>query len=357
MKSSNLSILISKSNTLKTKPDSKALGFGKYFTDHMFIAKYSTLKGWYEASVCPYAPFSLDPGASVLHYGQALFEGMKAFKQKNGKIVLFRPDFNWQRMTEGAERLCMPSPPKELFIEGIRQLVKIDAEWIPQQPGSLYIRPTLIGTEAFLGVRPSDEILFFIILSPVGNYYAEGTLPIKIWIEKKYLRAAPGGLGATKAAANYASSLKAALEAKKKGYAQVLWLDHTREYIEEVGTMNVFFVFENEIVTPSLDGTILGGSIRASVIEILKSWNLPIVERKLKLDEVIRASENGTLKEAFGTGTAAVITRIGEFASESLQIHLDSKKKDSLAQKIHEELADLQFGFKEDSQGWLSEVF
>lgn len=350
------SITLTSATNYKSKPEPSALGFGKYFTDHMFIAKYSGSKGWTGAEVLPYAPFQLDPGASVLHYGQALFEGMKAFKQVDGKIVLFRPEFNWKRMSEGADRLCMTFPPKELFLEGIQQLVKADASWIPSAPGSLYIRPTLIGTEAFLGVRPSDEILFFVILSPVGNYYAEGTAPIKIWIEKNYLRAAPGGLGSTKAAANYATSLKAALEAKKKGYSQVLWLDHLREDVEEVGTMNVFFVFENEIVTPSLDGTILGGGVRSSVIEILKSWNLPIVERKLKLAEVIQASKNGTLKEAFGTGTAAVISPIGELASDETKIILNHNQIGPIAQKLYTEMTDIQFGRKKDERGWLSEV-
>ena len=354
MKPTSISIL--KSTTNKVKPDSKTLGFGKYFTDHMFVAKYTASKGWHEATVGPYSPFQLDPGASVLHYGQALFEGMKAFRQESGKVVLFRPDFNWQRMTEGAERLCMQAPPKDLFFEGVNELVKTDVSWIPSGPGSLYIRPTLIGTEAFLGVRPSDEILFFVILSPVGNYYAEGTAPIKIWVETKYVRAAPGGLGSTKAAANYANSLKAALEAKNKGYSQVLWLDHTRELIEEVGTMNVFFVFENEIVTPSLDGTILGGGVRASVIELLKSWNLPIVERKLKLSEVQAAAKNGTLKEAFGTGTAAVISPIGELATETMKIELNQGAIGELSQRIYTELTDIQFGKKPDKFGWLKEI-
>ncbi len=352
----HLSIAKTSATSLKVKPELTKLGFGKYFTDHMFVARFTSAKGWTGAAVVPYGPFQLDPGASVLHYGQALFEGMKAFKQSDGKIVLFRPEYNWQRMNVGAERLCMNCPPKDLFLEGIKELIKADASWIPEEPGSLYIRPTLIGTEAFLGVRPSDEILFFVILSPVGNYYAEGSAPIKIWIEKNYLRAAPGGLGATKAAANYATSLKAALEAKKKGYAQVLWLDHLRQDVEEVGTMNVFFVFENEIVTPSLDGTILGGGIRSSVIEMLKSWNLPIVERKLKLTEIIKASENGTLKEAFGTGTAAVISPIGELASEDIKIILNEGLVGPLAQKLYSELTDIQFGRKRDQWNWLTEI-
>ncbi|MBC7742639.1 MAG: aminotransferase class IV, partial [Bdellovibrionaceae bacterium] len=202
MKSTPISLV--KSQNLKSKPSVETLGFGKYFTDHMFTAKFSTEKGWHSASVSPYKSFEIDPGASVLHYGQALFEGMKAFRQENVNVVLFRPEYNWQRMVEGAERLCMDAPPKELFLNGIKELVKMDLDWIPKQPGSLYIRPTLIGTEAFLGVRPSNETLFFVILSPVSSYYAEGSAPINIWVETKYLRAAPGGLGNTKAAANYA---------------------------------------------------------------------------------------------------------------------------------------------------------
>ncbi|MBC7458420.1 MAG: branched-chain amino acid aminotransferase [Bdellovibrionaceae bacterium] len=347
-------ITIEKNTQFKTKPDMNTLGFGKYFTDHMFTAKYTSKKGWHEAHVGPYKMFEIDPGASVLHYGQALFEGMKAFRQENGKIVLFRPEFNWKRMVAGAERLCMEAPPEDLFINGIKELVKIDQDWIPKQPGSLYIRPTLIGTEAFLGVRPSDEILFFAILSPVSSYYSEGSSAINIWVETEYLRAAPGGLGATKAAANYACSLKAALEAKKKGYSQVLWLDYSREYIEEVGTMNVFFVFENEIVTPALDGTILNGGVRTSVMDLLKSWNLPIVERKLKISEVLTAKKNGTLKEAFGTGTAAVITPIGELASTDWKISISSTgQKGELSQKIYDELVGIQYGQREDKLGWL----
>ncbi len=355
MKSTPISI--DKIEKSKVKPDPNSLGFGKYFTDHMFTAKYSSEKGWHSAHIGEYKAFELDPGASVLHYGQALFEGMKAFRQKSGKIVLFRPEFNWKRMVAGADRLCMEAPPKDLFMQGIKELVKIDQEWIPNQPGSLYIRPTLIGTEAFLGVRPSNEILFFAILSPVSSYYAEGSAPINIWVETKYLRAAPGGLGATKAAANYAGSLKAALEAKKKGYAQVLWLDYLREHIDEVGTMNVFFVFENEIVTPSLEGTILGGGIRDSVIQLLKSWDLPIKERKLKLSEVLTASRNGTLKEAFGTGTAAVISPIGTLASESWKIQLTQDgKQGELSQQIYDELTGVQYGHREDKLGWMTDL-
>lgn len=253
-----LTIDIQKSKVLKPKPNVEKLGFGKFFSDHMFVSNYNHQFGWHNHQIRAYANLQIDPAASSLHYGQALFEGLKAFRQPNGEARIFRPEFNWLRMRAGADRLCMQSPTEELFMKGIQQLVKIDQDWIPEAEGaSLYIRPTLIGTEGFLGVRPSEQYTFFVILSPVGSYYAEGVSPIKIWIEDKFTRAVNGGLGATKAAANYATSLRAAQEAKSKGYAQVLWLDSTKSYVEEVGTMNVFFVLDSEIVTPELDGTIL----------------------------------------------------------------------------------------------------
>jgi branched-chain amino acid aminotransferase len=347
-------ISITKSSNLKPKPDPSSLGFGRFFTDHMFTCYYSEKKGWYDPKVTPYQALPLDPGASVLHYGQALFEGMKAFRMKNGHCAMFRPEFNWDRMVAGADRLCMKAPPKELFIEGVRQLVRADQDWIPDQKGcALYIRPTLIGTEAFLGVRPAEEYLFFVILSPVGSYYTEGTKPIKIWVEEEYIRAAPGGLGATKAAANYASSLKAAQEAKKSAYAQVLWLDTTREHVEEVGTMNVFFVFENEIVTPSLDGTILGGGTRDSIITLLKSWNKPVVERKVKLQEIRDAHAKGQLKEIFGTGTAAVISPVGELAAKNWKIVINNNETGPVATQLYDELTGIQNGTRPDPFGWM----
>lgn len=347
-------ITLSKSSNLKNKPESTSLGFGRYFTDHMFKVSYSVKKGWYEPQVTPYQALQLDPGASVLHYGQALFEGMKAFRMQGGRCAMFRPDFNWNRMTEGAARLCMQAPPKELFIEGIKALVKIDKDWIPSEKGcALYIRPTLIGTEAFLGVRPAEEYLFFVILSPVGSYYSEGTKPIKIWVEEEYIRAAPGGLGATKAAANYATSLRAAQEAKKSSYSQVLWLDVNREYVEEVGTMNVFFVFDNEVVTPSLDGTILGGGTRDSVKTLLQSWNVPVVERKIKLAEIREGHKSGRLKEMFGTGTAAVISPVGELAAKQWQIVINNNQTGPIAARLYEELTGIQNGMRPDVFNWM----
>lgn len=343
-------------SSLKPKPDFSHLGFGQYFTDHMFVAHYREGKGWDRGEIRPYSALPLDPAASVLHYGQALFEGLKAFKQGDGRCVLFRPEYNWRRMCAGAERLCMPGPAPEFFAQALAQLVDIEKEWIPSAPGALYLRPTLIGTEGFLGVRPSHEYMFFTILSPVGSYYSEGAKPLKIWVEDQYLRASPGGLGAVKAAANYAASLKAAYEAKQKGYSQVLWLDVNHEYVEEVGTMNVFFVFEDEIVTPSLDGTILGGGTRDSVLTLLRSWNLPVNERKIKIRELREGHALGKLQEVFGVGTAAVISPVGELSSNGWKIQLDADKAGPLAQRLYTELTSIQQGTSPDRFNWIKPV-
>jgi branched-chain amino acid aminotransferase len=340
--------------TPKALPPSDKLGFGQFFTDHMFVAKYREGQGWYEAKVEPYGNLSIDPGASVFHYGQALFEGMKAFRQENGKVVFFRPEFNYHRLVEGAERICLEAPPLELFMAGIKELVKADERWIPKEPNTaLYIRPTLIGSEAFLGVRPSRETIFYILLSPVGSYYSEGTKPIRIWTEEKYLRAAPGGLGAIKAGANYASSLKAAHEAKQQGYAQVLWLDVEHQGIEEVGTMNVFFVFDNEIVTPVLNGSILAGGTRSAIIEVLKSKNLPIVERKITITEVVEKLQAGKLKEAFGTGTAAVISPIGSLSYRGKEFVINNNENGPLSTELFNEICAIQRGSMPDRFNWI----
>lgn len=339
----------------KPLPPSDKLGFGQYFSDHMFVAKYAEGKGWYDASIVPYGPMSVDPGASVFHYGQALFEGMKSFRQVDGKIVFFRPEFNFHRMAEGAARMCLEAPPLDLFMQGLKELVSLDQRWIPDEPNtSLYIRPTLIGTESFLGVRPSKETTFFIILSPVGSYYSEGAKPIKIWTEETYLRAAPGGLGAVKAGANYAASLKAALAAKAKGYAQVLWLDVEHQGIEEVGTMNVFFVFKDEIVTPALNGSILAGGTRGAIIELLNKKNLPIKERRITITEVMDRLKRGELLEAFGTGTAAVISPIGELHYKGQDWVINENMVGALSGSLYAEITGIQKGLMADTLGWIT---
>lgn len=336
----------------KSLPAAKELNFGKYFSDHMFTARFQKDKGWYDAKVTPYTPLSMDPAACVLHYGQALFEGLKAFRQQDQTIAIFRPEFNWERMCKGANRLVMQAPPKELWMDGISELLKVDEACVPQERGtSMYIRPTLIGTEGFLGVRPSNEYLFFVILSPVSSYYSEGSDPIRIWIEPEYTRAAPGGLGNTKAAANYAGSLKAALDAKANGFAQVLWLDVTKTHVEEVGTMNVFFVIGDEVITPALDGTILEGGTREVTLQLLRKKGLKVSERKLTLAEVRKAAESGNLKEAFGTGTAAVISPIGELASKDFKLKLPGLG--SVSKFLYDEITGIHYGEKPDPSQWM----
>lgn len=353
----HLEIKINQRAQLKAKPDYSELGFGKHFTDHMFVAKYNINKGWYSAQICPFEDLSIHPAASVLHYGQALFEGMKAFRQTDNSISLFRSKFNWERMVEGAERLCLEAPPLALFQEGIQKLVQIDHEWVPTpEQGSLYIRPTLIGTEGFLGIRPSHDYIFFVILSPVSTYYSEGLSPVKIWVEDQYLRAAPGGLGHTKAGANYASSLKAGLNAKQKGYSQVLWLDVEKKYVEEVGTMNVFFVLGDEIVTPQLSGTILGGGVRDSVIRLLGSKGYHVQQRKISVEELVTASKAGSFKEAFGTGTAAVISPVGKLSSNSWDININNGQSGPISTLLYKELTDIQYGRKPDPFTWMEPI-
>lgn len=356
MSSSTLSI--TRTSTPKSRPAVDQLGFGRHFSDHMFVAKYSKAKGgWYSTEVTPYAPLMIDPCATVLHYGQALFEGMKAFRWEDGRIAIMRPEFNWQRMCDGAARLCMEPPPQDIFMNGLKALLKTDEDWIPTQPGtSMYIRPTLIATEAFLGVRPSTEYLFFIVLSPVGSYYGEKSPAVKIWIEKEFTRAAPGGLGATKAAANYAGSLKAAVKAKEKGYAQVLWLDVTKKSIEEVGTMNVFFVIDGQVITPRLTGTILEGNTRAVALKFLQNAGVPVEERQLTLEQLQKAQQNGTLTEAFGTGTAAVITPIAELSSEDFSVQFKNDESTGMgpvAASLYKQITSLVTGKSEDIFHWL----
>lgn len=350
-----MEIEIKKTNSPRPKIAADKLGFGKYFSDHQFLMDYSNGR-WEKPRIEPYGPLSLEPGACVLHYSQCLFEGQKAFRGKNGKIRLSRPEFHAQRMQKGAQRLCMPAPSVEQYQQAVKALVRLDSDWVPSARGaSLYIRPTLIGTESFLGVRPAEKYLFFIITSPVGAYYAEGFNPVKIWVEETYIRAAAGGLGAVKAGANYASSLLAAVEAKKKGYAQVLWLDakdHT--HIEEVGTMNVFFRFRDEIVTPPLGGTILNGSTRDCVLQLLRSWGENVQERPLTWAEVEERHAKGELLEAFGTGTAAVISPIGELATSKKKLGFNGVGE--LTGRLFDEITAIQYGEKPDPFRWIEEL-
>ncbi len=353
----NRPISVQRTKSPKPKPPADKLGFGKYFSDHMLVQDYVEGR-WGEASIQPMAPFPMSPGASVLHYGQAMFEGMKAFRQSNGQIVLFRPDFHFRRMESGSARLCMPFISEAEFLQALREIVKVDETWVPADKGcALYLRPTLIATEEFLGVRPSQTYRFFVITSPVGAYYSEGFGPVKIWVEEEYVRACPGGLGAVKAAANYAASLKAAEKAKKKGFSQVLWLDATeRKYVEEVGTMNIFFVFDGEVVTPPLDGTVLGGCTRDCVLQLLRQRGMNVVERKITIQEVRDGVKSKRLKEVFGTGTAAVVSPVGELAGDGWSFQVGSGGVGDLTHSLFNEITGIQYGQRPDPHGWIVKV-
>ncbi len=341
----------------KAKPDA-ALGFGRHMADHMFVMSWDEAQGWHDAAIKKYADFSLDPAAMVLHYGQAIFEGMKAFRGRDGRIHLFRPTANFARMNKSAQRMCMPQIPEDEVMKGLRMLLEADADWIPDEHGSsLYIRPTMIATEAGLGVRPSNQYLFYIITCPVGAYYPEGFDPVKIFVTDKYVRAVPGGVGAAKTAGNYAASIMAAVEAQKAGYTQVLWLDAVeRKYVEEVGTMNIFFVIGDEVVTPPLTGSILPGITRQSVMQILEDWGLRVVERPIAIEEVFAATENGQLSEIFGTGTAAGISPVGALHYNDRDCTINGGCTGQLSQRLFDHLQGIQYGEMEDSHGWVENI-
>lgn len=353
-----LDITIQMAEKLKEKPSLDQLGFGRNFTDHMFIMDYEEGRGWYDPRVVPYQPLVLDPATMVLHYGQEMFEGLKAYKSPEGDVLLFRPEKNAKRVNITNERICMPNIPEEDFVQAIKALVEVEKDWVPEGDGnSLYIRPFIIATDPYLGVRPSLTYKFMIILSPVGAYYKEGINPVKIWVEKEYVRAVRGGTGFAKTGGNYAASLKAQMKAKERGYTQVLWLDGIeRKYIEEVGTMNVFFKIGDKVVTPSLSGSILPGVTRDSVIELLRSWDVEVEETQITIDELIQLSEQGELKEAFGTGTAAVISPIGELNYDGRIVTLGNGEIGELTCKIYDEVTGIQTGKIEDRYDWTLRV-
>ena len=344
---------------LRPKPtDESKLGFGQYFTDHMFVMEYDIDKGWYDAKIVPYSNISLDPAAMCLHYGQEVFEGMKAYRTEEGEVVLFRPEENFKRLNNSSKRLCIPQIDEKFALEALKELIKIDINWVPKSKDtSLYIRPFIVATDPFVGVRVSHTYKFIIILSPVGSYYPEGLNPVKIYVETNYVRAVRGGTGEAKTAANYAASLIAQMEAKEKNYSQVLWLDGVEmKYIEEVGTMNVFFVIGDEIITPSLRGSILPGITRKSCIELLRSWGMKVVERPILLEEVIDAYNRGSLKEIFGTGTAAVISPVGHLKADDSIFEINGGKIGAVSQRLYDALTDIQWGRAKDEFGWIEKV-
>ena len=354
-----LNIRIEKTTNPKEKPaEDQEIEFGSIFTDHMFIMDYEEGKGWYDPRIVEYKDFSISPAALAFHYGQTMFEGMKAYKTDDRRTVLFRPQKNIERANNSNRRLCIPTIPEDDFLQAVKEVIKIDEAWIPKKKGSsLYIRPFVIATEASLNVKPSSKYMFMIILSPVGAYYKEGLNPVKIWIEDEYVRAVRGGIGEAKTGGNYAASLFSQEKAHEAGYSQVLWLDGVEhKYIEEVGAMNIFFKIAGKIVTPMLNGSILPGVTRASVIDVCKDWGYDVEERKISAEELYQAAKDGTLEEVFGSGTAAVISPVGtlKFGEEAFEIN--GGKIGEVSQKLYDTITGMQVGKVEDKFGWIVEV-
>ncbi|HVQ75150.1 MAG TPA: branched-chain amino acid aminotransferase [Candidatus Binatia bacterium] len=352
-------IRMSKASTLKQKPKDSELGFGQIFTDHMFLADFQEEKGWYDPRIEPYGPIALDPAAAVLHYCQAIFDGLKAFRGADGKIRLFRPQKHVERMNGSARRLCIPPLDPDLALESIVRLVGVDRDWVPQLVGtSLYVRPVIIANEAFLGVRPARSYIYYVILSPVGAYYPEGMAPVKILVVDKYVRAVEGGVGAAKTGGNYAASLLASDEAKHLGYTQVLWLDGVhRQYLDEVGTMNIMVKIGDEVVTPPLgSNTILPGVTRDSALTLMRDWGLTVSERQVGIDEVAAAHRRGALAEVWGTGTAAVISPVGELAYKGERMVINGGKIGPLTKRLYDAIVGIQYGQAPDPYGWTLEV-
>ncbi len=342
-------------NSKPTLPES--LGFGIYFTDHMFEMDYDIENGWHNYNIKPLENIPMHPATMFIHYGQAIFEGLKAFKQ-NDEIVLFRPEKHFQRLNISARRLCMPEIDVDFVLEALKELITIEKDWIPSKKGdSLYIRPVMYGMDTVIGVHPSKKYKFFIILSPVGAYYPEGFKPVKILVQDKYVRAVRKGLGDCKTPANYAASLLATEEANKEGYTQVLWLDGVElKYIEEVGTMNIFIVFKDEVVTPALNGSILPGVTRDTVLQLLKEWNIKHSERLVSMDELILKYDKGELLGVFGTGTAAIISSVSEIKYKDRKLIINNVNPDELAVRLFNEITGIHYGLIQDKHNWLTPI-
>lgn len=353
-----MEITIKRADKLKNHPEDSALGFGTFFTDHMFNMDYNQEEGWHNPRIEPYAPLIMEPSTMVLHYGQAIFEGLKAYKTDSGEIQLFRPKDNFNRFNKSANMLCIPELDEEFVLDALMQLLNIEKDWVPGEPGtSLYIRPTIIATDPYIGLRSSHTYRFFIILSPVGAYYPEGFNPVKIWVTTDYVRAVRGGVGQAKTAGNYAASLYATDLANKDGYTQVMWLDGVDlEYVEEVGSMNIFFLIGDELITPELNRSILSGITRDSVLKLAQSWGVKIAERRISIHEIYEAHTKGTLKEVFGSGTAAVISPVGMIKFDGREITIGDGKVGPFAAKLFNELMDIQYGKTEDQFNWTRTV-
>jgi len=354
-----ISIIQADPGQMKPKPEDESnLGFGDIFTDHIFLMNYESGKGWINPRIEPYADISINPAAMGIHYGQEIFEGLKAYRGRDGGISLFRARDNFERFNRSARRMCMAEVDIDQAMEGMKKLILLDKEWIPKSHGtSLYIRPTMLATEPHLGVRPSNEYLFFIIIGPVGAYYKEGLNPVKIYVEDFYVRAAKGGTGEAKTAGNYAASLLAAEKAKEKGFTQVLWLDaEEHRFVEEVGTMNMFFVIDDQVITSPLGGSVLAGITRDSVIQLVKDWGMEFQERALSIEEVINAAIDGRLREAFGTGTAAVISPVGQITFKGEDHIVAGGEMGTLSQRLYDEIIAIQYRDKPDPHGWVERI-
>ena len=350
-----MEIRIEKNLSPKAKPtDASALGFGKIFTDHMFMMDYDRENGWHDARIVPYGDLAISPAATVLHYGAEIFEGLKAYRRPDGEIQLFRPWDNFERMNNSADRLCLPKLDPEFALKALKALINLDRNWVPSAEGtSLYIRPFLFGNDPFLGVHTVNKAMFVIILSPSGSYYKEGVNPVRIMIETEDVRAVRGGTGYAKCGGNYAASMRAGEKAEQKGFAQVLWLDGVeRKYVEEVGSMNVMFKISGTVVTPKLTGSVLPGVTRRSCIALLQSWGVPVEERLLSVQELEDAVRNGTLEEAFGCGTAAVVSPIGELSVDDVPYVVNGGKIGPITQRLYDELTGIQWGRRPDTFGW-----
>jgi branched-chain amino acid aminotransferase len=353
-----MEITLTRSQKLKAKPDDASLGFGTIFTDHMFNMDYNPKEGWHAPRIEPYASIAMDPATMFLHYGQGVFEGLKAYRTARGNIQLFRPQENIKRLNRSCRRLCIPEVDENFALDALKQLIATEKNWVPGAPEtSLYVRPTVIAMDPFLGVRASHTYRFFIILSPVGAYYPEGFNPVKILVTSEYVRAVRGGVGEAKTPGNYAASLLAGEQAHTAGYTQVLWLDGVEQkYLEEVGSMNIFFVIDDEIITPALNGSILPGVTRKTVIELARHWNDKVSERKISIDELMRAHSAGKLQEVFGAGTAAVISPVGMIKYNDQVITINDNQTGPVAKRYYEAITDIQYGKADDPMGWIVPV-
>ncbi len=353
-----MDITITKAASPKPKPDDSNLGFGTIFTDHMFNMDYDPERGWHNPRIEPYGPLAMDPSTMVLHYGQGVFEGLKAYRTSSGDIQLFRPRENMKRLNNSCRLLCIPPFDEAFTLEALKALLRVERDWVPAAPEtSLYIRPTILAMDPFLGVRASHTYRYFIILSPVGAYYAEGFNPVKIMVTKEHVRAVRGGVGEAKTPGNYAASLLAGDRAHQAGYTQVLWLDGVEQkYIEEVGSMNIFFVIDDELITPALNGSILPGITRDSVLALAESWGMRVSEQQITIDDVVRAHAAGRLQEIFGSGTAAVISPVGELCFGEKILQIGDGQVGAISQKLFDAITAIQYGKSDDLMGWIESV-